>query len=568
MKKMDTAILLIMGITLGALLLNSCVDRDLGSKPIVDATGTGIIPEDLSGLDSNASWVGGQLRLKVDPPILKANFEDQAIVSVILYDDSHNPIKGTQVSFASTRGVIGSSAITDSNGMAQVTFTSEPIEADVWVVASIEKSDGTAVKVGKTIHVTGLVLSLIPTAEDVLIKSQVNVSIELLDASGYAISDQKVLLSGGYSGTLTTDGSGKASFKVTRSTQDSAVILATVLGVKATKTVRFWTTVPAGAGSKVSAVRSMRIFSTRSQLRADNSDKATVTVILMNESNNPAQGDTVFFASNLGVIGSFGIVDSAGRASVTLNSAPVVGKCIVRASANSGTVKDSLTMDFTGLSLRLQGSVADARVGQYVDVEAELQDASDNSIGGDQIVFRAEGGTFENGTGLFTTVLSAEGKVKARVTATTSGVVKVKSTALNASDSIQITFTQNNLTVTASRSYVVVGGTDSVAITAKYVNASGNPLVGKVIRFYANAGTVGSSAVTDAQGNASMYYKGPGFTGLGTVQVVAETGTANIPIEVRASAANAVKISVTPDNIGVNGAFPKSLPKLLIFRVI
>ena len=554
MKKIGTGLLLFIGFFVGTLLLNNCsIDRDLGSKPNLDATGTGIIPDDLNGLDSNATWVGGQLRLQVNPPILKANFEDQAEVKVLLYDDSHNPVVGKTVSFASTRGVIEGSSITDSNGTAQVQFTSEPVEADVWVVASIENSAGETVTVGKTIRIAGLSLTLTPQAEDVLIHSQVSVAVELLDASGNPLSDQKVALTGGISKTLTTDGSGRANFSVTRSSQDSAVILATVLGVTVSKTIRFWTTVPEGSGSQVSAVRSMRIFASRSQLRADNSDQTTITVILMNERNNPASGDTVFFASNLGVIGALGIVDSTGRATVTLHSAPVVGKCTVRASANAESVKDSLTVDFTGLSLRLQSTVSGAPVDQFVEVEAELQDASDNAIGGDQIVFRAEGGTFENGTGLFTTALDADGKAKARVTASDPGVVSVKATALNASDSIRVAFTRNNLTVTASKSYVTVGGMDSITLTANYVDATGSPLVGSIIAFYSNAGVVRATATTDAQGNASVVYKGPAFSGSGTVQVVAQSGSSSIVIEVRASIATAVKLSITPDNIGVNG---------------
>ena len=55
-----------------------------------------------------------------------------------------------------------------------------------------------------------------------------------------------------------------------------------------------------------------------------------------------------------------------------------------------------------------------------------------------------------------------------RVTSASSGAVRVKSTALNTSDSLELTFSNNSLTLAAQSTSLAVGGKDSTLLTATY----------------------------------------------------------------------------------------------------
>jgi hypothetical protein len=535
------------------LLLAGCnSSRDLGNKPITgDVSGT--IPEDLNGLDSNATWQGGDMRLNMSPASLKANSTDEATVTVRLFDDSHNPVVGKVIRFASTLGIITAVDTTDEDGIAQALFTSEPINAEAWVVASYTDDLDQIVRVGHRLSISGIELTLTPQTSDALVNAAVPVSLELLDASGDPLSDQSIVVTGSVSTTLQTNGSGHATLTLNASLEEVQSITATALGATTSTTVHFWTKIPTGTIPLSASVRNMRLFSSRTQLRADNSDEAVVTAILLNEKSNPAVGDTVYFEANIGIIDAFGIVDSSGRATVSLRSTAVMGVCVVQASAQGGKVTDSISVAFTGLSLQLHSDVNSARVGSFETITAKMLDASNNPIGGDPVIFQVTGGTFSDGSNQKSTTLDGNGVASIDITASEAGSVQVIATALNASDSIRLTFTQENLTLTAAREWVAVGGLDSVLVSATYIDAQGQPIVGGVVSFYTNAGLVGSSGVTNAAGVASVYFKGPGFSGTSKVLAVADQGTASLNIESRASSATRIQLSVSPDNIGVNG---------------
>lgn len=530
-------------------LLGAC-SRDNGSEPYIKDD-SGALSE-FEGLDSSLSWSGGGMRISVNPAILKATTEDQAAVTVTLYDDNHNPIAGKTIRFGASHGLIDAEATTDTMGMATATFHSEAFEGDAFVGAAVQVSSDSVLRVARKVSISGLDLLVKPEATDVQTGTKVTVAVELLDAAGNALSNETVVLGGDVATNLTTDGAGKASFTLTRESQDTATITASVLGAITTTTIRFWTKVPEGT-TTTTGPRDLRLYASRSQLRADNSDEAEIIAILVNEKNNPAQGDTVYFQSNYGVIGAYGIVDNTGRAKAVLRSAPISGTCVVKASAYGNTVSDSVALVLTGLSLALQSPSSGARVGEYVDVGAVLQDASNNPIGGDPIRFTVTGGKFKNGTTVFTTNLDGNGKATAQVTSASAGTVVVRAEALSTVGTASLTFSLNQLTLRAAKGWLRVGGNDSTTITAKYTDGSGEPMAGKTVLFYTTAGSIGASGVTNVLGEAVATIKSADFSGNATIQAIATNASAEMTLEMRASSAAAIKLSTTPDNIGING---------------
>jgi hypothetical protein len=220
-----------------------------------------------------------------------------------------------------------------------------------------------------------------PQTTDALLNTIVPVSIRVRDGSGNPVPDVTVKFNGN-PGFGTTDGDGIFRTAVTSGAQKRVLVQAEALGAADTGYVDFWSVLPGKQVVGPDEVRNMRIFSSRSQLRADNTDFAVITVILTNEDNNPAKGETVKFTSDLGIITQTATVDSAGRAVAILRSAPVNGTAKVEATAVGRNLSASTEVAFSGVTLQISANQTDLKVGEMASLEASLKDASGNPIGG------------------------------------------------------------------------------------------------------------------------------------------------------------------------------------------
>jgi adhesin/invasin len=501
----------------------------------------------------NSKAAVGNLRIFVDRSRLKASNTDQTNVRVVAFDKFNNPLSGRMVRFTANYGIITSTDATDARGEASAVYRAVPINVDARITASMTVEDS-SLAVFTTITLTGLEIDVQPSQTDALLNRTVPVVIKIIDGAGSPVPDATVIFNGN-PGQGTTDGEGNFRTAVTSGTQKRVTVTAKALGAQDSNFVDFWTVLPNKGDNTVGSIRKMRIFSTRSQLRADNSDFALVSVILTNENNNPATGEQVKFTSDLGIIDQSAIVDSSGRATVTLRSAPVNGVCKVTASAVGRNLDASTEILFSGVTLRLAAVQKDLKVGELGLLEASLKDASGNAIGGDAVTFTLTGpGTFDNGNPSYNSILKPDGKALVRVSATAAGTITVKAAALNTSDSIGFSFSNNSLTLSVSKSPLLVGGGDSALVTANFVNGAGNPVSGATITFAANAGTiVTGTATTDGSGKASTWIRSATFSGTATVQANAQGGTAQISVDFSAAAPKTIKLTITADNIGVNG---------------
>lgn len=495
----------------------------------------------------------GNLRIFVDRSRLKASNTDETPVRVVAFDKFNNPLSNRLVRFTANQGIITASDSTDARGEAVATYRAVPVNQDVRITASVTVEDST-LSVFTTVTLDGLEVEIKPQVTDALLNRTVPVNIRILDGAGRPVPDVTVKFNGN-PGFGTTDGDGVFRTNVTSGTQKRVIITAGALGAEDSAHVDFWSVIPGKPDQVVDGIRKMRIFSSRSQLRADNSDFAVVSVILTNEDNNPAFGEAVKFTSNLGIIGQSATVDSTGRATVILRAVPVNGTCKVEATAVGRNLTATTEIIFSGVTLQLAASQTELKVGDLASLEAILRDASGNAIGGDAVNFTLTGpGTFDNGGAAYSTVLRPDGKALVRVNASAAGTVVAKAAALNTADSVSLRFNTNTLTLSATSGTIGVGGNDSTLITATYVNGAGQPVSGAAINFAANAGSISTvSATTDGSGKASTWFRSATFAGTATVQATAPAGSAQIKVEFRAGATDTIRLSVTADNIAVNG---------------
>ncbi len=530
------------------LLAISC---DLGEQPVTPGQGGSIIGP---GLDST----NGNMSIYASPTSVLASKTDVANIFVVIYDENHNPVAGRLVTFHANHGVVQEYATTDSTGKASVAFTAEQINTDALVWASMETEDST-VTVGTYVHMSGMELSIATDFSDALLNADVPVAVRLVDGAGQLVSNALVRLTG-TTDTMGTTTSGQFSTTVSKSSQGTYVISASALGASDTDTVRFWTTIPTGTQTSVQSIRALRLYSSKSQLNADNTDNASITAIVTNEKNNPLAGDTVRFSTNLGVIDGYAIADAAGRAVATLRSTPVNGVCMVIAEVAGQTdLRDTVSVIFAGIGLTLNATPSDLSVNDTSLIEVVVQDASKNAIGGDMVTFSITTsiGAFLDGSKTKSAQLDANGKGSIQVTSSIAGRVIVQASGLNRSVTKDIQFSTSNLTLVASKSSMVAGGLDSIRVTATYRDNSGAVVPNKVIIFAANAGIVTDDSVTTgSNGTASTWLRSPDFSGVAKVEVRAadqSAGIASVTIGVLAGPAASVDLAVTPDNIRVRG---------------
>ncbi|MEO7427464.1 MAG: Ig-like domain-containing protein, partial [Fibrobacteria bacterium] len=495
----------------------------------------------------------GNLRIFVDRSRLKAGNTDETTVRVVAFDKFNNPLADRPVRFTASQGIITASDSTDENGEATATYRAVPVNIDARITASMSVEDS-SLSVFTTITLTGLVIEVTPSATDALVNKRVPVLVRIIDGSGNPVPDVTVLLNSDPS-QGTTDGEGIYRFNATSGTQRRLTLTAKALGASDSGYVDFWTVLPSKGGNTVGNIRNLRIFSSRSQLRADNSDFAVISVILTNEDNNPAVGELVSFTSDLGIISRNAVVDSSGRATATLHSAPVNGLCRVTAAVEGRNLSASTEIQFSGLTLQLASNQTELKVGELASLEAFLKDASGNAIGGDTVKFTLTGpGFFPDTSEEYAAVLNPNGKALVRVAATGSGPVLVRAAALNTVDSLTLNFSTNTLQLSVGSGALNVGGGDSTLVTATFVNGSGTPVPGVRVSFATNAGSISTAtATTNGSGQAFTYLRSAAFSGTATVQANASSASAQIKVEFRAAAPTAIKLTITADNIAVNG---------------
>jgi adhesin/invasin len=555
--------LTIAGLSMFMALFLSC---DLGEQPIGPTIN---VPEINVNPSTNqvivVDSVTSNMRIFIEPSELLANNEDYATVTVQVYDDNHNPVDSTEVRFSATHGVVQASDTTDSEGKAQVTFWSVPVNSEAWVYARATlrlSGRDTTVTVGRSVTLSGLTVTAVPSVSDALFNQAVPLRIQVLDAGGEGVSNERVSVTFAARGsssstTVTTKGDGTFDTTVTLAAsgsivKDSVVAIVSALGASDTVSIRFYTVLPAGAASTVN-VKELRVFSSRSQLKADNTDQATITAILIDPNNNPLVGDTIAFSADPGIIDAYGIVDASGRATVTLRSSPVNDTCTIWAEAIARGYRDSTQVTFSGVDLKLTVDPQNLKIGQYATVEALLTDASGNPVGGDAIQFQTTNGSFEQGASPYQTNLNPIGRATVRVTAGSASTIKVWASANNSTDSVAIMFTTNTLTLSASPASISADGVSTSTLTATYRDGSGNLVNGAAISFATNAGTILTTPVNTVNGVATSQLRSATFATFAIVQANAPNGSAQDTVTFTSSTAFGISLAITPDNVSVNG---------------
>jgi hypothetical protein len=537
--------LTILRLTLAAsMLLFSVCKLDLGEQPV------GASPDNTSVTGSSSAV----LTVTAGRGQIRGDGDDSTTITATLKNLNNNFIAGDTINFMTTKGGIASWAVTNTNGKAEAVLYGAVFNGRCTVTVVSKKYHA-----ADTCFVTftGINIKLQANIPSAKVNDPITITATVTDLLDHPMVGQTVSFSttnGMFTGNVSalqvqTLATGQASVTVTASAKNTVTVIANVNGTVDSVSLSFVDTV-----SVFSGTRNFSLYSSKTQLKADNSDVATIIAELKDENNNPAVGDSVLFRSTIGTIGAMAVVDSSGRAQVTLRSQRVNGRCVIMAIAPKSKDTASTIVTFSGIKVHLESDVMDLKINDPATITAILSDASGNPFGGDSVILTAKGGTFLNNLASISLTFDPNGRATVKFTSTTAGTAMVYAEALKSSDSIGIIFTNNALGLTASKTDVVVGGSDFTTLTATYVDGSNQPKAGVPITFSTNAGTITTATVnTNAAGQAQTTLQSAAFAGVATVVASAAAGNALIKINFLASVPKKVKLTVSPDNIGVNG---------------
>jgi len=507
-------------------------------------------------VDQQQSDTTVTLSVSSSPTELSADGLDTATITATLLDDLGHAVVGDTIEFSCNVGTVGTRGVIDQTGNCRVVLTSAQVNDTCVVTAVAPRRHDTA-----TVRIvfSGVRLSMLADPNLIRVNDTVAITGQLLDGSNRVIrhgdSITFTTVAGIFSNGSKTfrtqfDAAGLAEIRMTSLSIGTVWVYASAVGINDSVSVVFDSTSVPVVGSRL-----FTLYSSKTQLKADNYDTSTITAMVMDEKHNPAAGDTIYFSCNLGMIGPFAVVDGNGDAKTWLRARPVNGTCVITATDSKTNDTASTSVLFSGVTLMLEPSETDLNIGDYATMTAILKDGSGNAIGNDSVIFyTAAPGLFENNSTQTRAYLDPTGRATVRVTSASATRISVSASCLNTGDTVELFFTNNAISLTVSKDTIVVGGADSSYLTATYLNGSGAPVAGAMVVFYANAGTITrDSVVTNVSGQASTWLRSAGFTGTATVEASTTAGNALAKVAFRAAVVKKIKLTISPDNISVNG---------------
>ncbi len=185
-------------------------------------------------------------------------------------------------------------------------------------------------------------------------------------------------------------------------------------------------------------IAQITVTASPSSISADGTSTSTITATVKDASENPANGASVTFTTNLGTITSPHTTDSDGVATATLTAGTTSGTAVVKATANGASATTTVTLtpgSPSNITLFASPSSIIADGTSTSTITANVKDTSGNPANGASVTFTTSLGTI---TSPHTT---SGGVATATLTSATSGTAVVKATANGISNTIQVDIT-------------------------------------------------------------------------------------------------------------------------------
>lgn len=404
--------------------------------------------------------------------VLVADGVSQVALRANVTDRTGLPAVGVTVNFVTTAGALSvSNAVTDADGIAEVTLTS----AIHTGAATISANASGFVASSTVTFVPGqpslAKFTVIGPAQAIFANTTTPIHVVVLDANDNPISGQTVTY------TVTTNNSGggfpiatypvfaSTSTTITTNAEGLATATYTAGPVVATDSIRAAligtgleksTTVSVQAGQAGTQASQITIGTSRTSVRSDNSETATLTVTALSSDNVVVPGVTVNFSASGGQLSAASMVtDSEGKATVNFSSGnqDKSNRTVTITATASGVADKQIPIQIVDSSVLLESTATTLTAGAgTAAITVSVRDAGGVGVYNVPVSFSQSVTNaltitplsgYTDAQGAFVT--DASGQFKATVTATSANTVTLTATSLGA---------------TASQAFTVLPGTN------------------------------------------------------------------------------------------------------------
>lgn len=519
------------------------------------------------------------------PATVTANGVSSSTITVTVKDASNNLLSGKTVTLSKGSGnsmISPASQVTNASGEATFTVTNTKAEQNTYT-ASIAADTVTIAQTASVIFQPGPVsagqstVTASPTTVTANNTSTATITVTLKDANSNLLSGQDVTLSqGSGSSTVspslsTTNASGVATFTAKSTKAEAVIYTASANGVTLSNTP----TVTFQAGA-VNAATST-VVASKTNVIANNTDNATITVTLKDINNNPVGSQSVTLSQGSGsssITATQGTTDASGVATFTVNSTKAEGVTYT-ALAGGVTVTATTAVTFQpGAVNAAQSTVSVSKNSVFADgsdsstVTVTLNDTNGNAVRGKSVTLTQGSGsstinpstaatTNSSGQAVFiVTSLKAETITYTATDTTNSLTVSQTGTVMFTAGAVDKSLS----TVVTSKANVIANNIDSANITVTLKDSGNNAINNRTVTLNQGSGSSSIIAIqgtTDANGVAIFTVKNTKAEGViytataGGVTITASAGVTFQPGSVSTSVSTVAvsKTNVTADGV-------------------
>ncbi len=537
--------------------------------------------EDILVETTTGAVVVGSLTLTSGSASLRANNIDFTTLRATVLDTGGQPVQNREVFFSSTLGTInGSPALTNSNGIAQVTLKAGYIAG---IATAYAQTGGFNAQVDIP-FTTGapFLVDMTPTPSTISPLGTSTVFVTVEDSAGNRIPGETVIFS-------VEDNNTGGSFPVLTAVTDingMAIVDYIGGGIAGTDEIRVRTasngkddTAFVTVDLSAAVIQSVTISAGDTELIADGTSQITVRALVLGVNNLPAVGVEVVFSSTLGTFpfGDSEFTDADGRAEVLLRSGTDVGIATVMAS--TGGFNDTIDIPFVAdesNTLTITATPTTVIPLGTTSVAVELLDSFGSPVEGETIIFsiptNESGGSFSE----LTAVTDINGMAVVQYTSGAAGIAPILDTirARSATDAdvddTQVITIDDTSTALAGSLTLEVNDTilradgegntapglpDRTQLKATLLDTNGDPVPATEIIFTTTLGTFSGASPYDTDPNGLATLELIAGETVGTAVVNAYFGGFNAQVEVQfvAGPPAGLTILATPTTISPLG---------------
>ena len=301
---------------------------------------------------------------------------------------------------------------------------------------------------------------------------------------------------------------------------------------------------------------------------ADGTSTSTITADITDKNGTALSDDTEVEFKIIEGTGSIGSprLTANGKATTTLTSNTIPGRVLIEARSINSV--DTTEVAYKGIKVTLSADTTAivANGLSSTTIVASVADDNGTSLSdGTEVIFNIlPGGSGSVLSPSFTVGGTAMTKL---TSSTTPDTVRVEAQVVNSRDTIAVVFKEIFLILTANPTDILSNGASTSTITALLKDADSNPVVSSEIQFSSTLGVIPRSAITDANGIATVNLRGERTEGIATVTARHSNIRTTVEVSiVKGQPASIVLKSVSATSIGIRGSSDNEVSEM-VFEV-